>query len=167
MSDLLIQKTASISACRLFRYRLTRYWGPGPMLPFVMLNPSTADADFDDPTIRRCMSFARREGKGGIVVVNLYALRSPSPAILSDSPDPFGPDNGDALIDVADYAASNGVPIICAWGTKGDIRPGRVLAILSTLRSAGAELKCLRKTKAGHPWHPLYVRGDKELEAFS
>src|SRR3954470_11499675 len=88
-----IEKSAAFSSCMTWRYRLTRYWGPGSMLPFVMLNPSTADDEVDDPTIRRCMGFARREGLGGIVVANLYALRATYPKSLALHPDPDGPGN--------------------------------------------------------------------------
>lgn len=156
-------KEASISSCGTWRYRLTRYWGPGLMLPFVMLNPSTADAEIDDPTIRRCMSFARREGMGGIVVANLYALRATYPKSLALHPDPDGPGNLMHLETIALEAASDGVPIVCAWGAhRGD--QGKYVADL--LRRQGALLACLGKTKDGHPRHPLYVRADQALEAF-
>lgn len=160
-----IRKRAHISADGLYRYRLTRYWGPGYMLPFVMLNPSTADADIDDPTIRRCMGFARREGAGGIIVVNLYAYRATNPNVLRTVNDPFGPGNGDALANVALEGPAMGYPIVCAWGASGSLFGGDK-AFINQMQQAGAGLVCLGKTKNGHPRHPLYVRGDQPLEAF-
>src|SRR5689334_20041621 len=74
-----IVKSAVLSPCGLYRYRLTRRWGDGPALLFVMLNPSTADATEDDPTIRRCTGFAKREGMPAIEVVNLFAWRATDP----------------------------------------------------------------------------------------
>src|SRR5689334_16488446 len=77
-----VRKAASISECGRYRYSLHRWWGAGERLYFVMLNPSTADAEVDDPTIRRCMGFARTLGFDGIGVVNLYAFRATKPADL-------------------------------------------------------------------------------------
>ncbi len=91
MSDLFVTKEAVISDCGRYRYRLTRRWGDGPLLSFIMLNPSTADAEVDDPTIRRCMGFARRDGYGGIVVGNLYAFRTTKPKALFAADNPLGP----------------------------------------------------------------------------
>ena len=88
-----IERAAVISKCGAYRYSLTRKWSDAPLLSFVMLNPSTADAKEDDPTIRRCIGFARREGAGGLIVANLYALRSSSPEALWAARDPIGPQN--------------------------------------------------------------------------
>ena len=158
MNDMI--RTARISSCGAYRYRLTRWWGPGYMLPFVMLNPSTADADTDDPTIRRCMSFARRENAGGIVVVNQFAFRATSPDDLFKATDPYGPANDDSLWEVALEAAGTDMPIVCAWGSRGG-RSNRHVAIL---QRGNARLVCLGKTKDGYPRHPLYVRNDQPLE---
>ena len=87
-----MQKDADISPCKKYRYRLRRTWDERPPLPFVMLNPSRADAEKDDKTITRCIDFAMREGAGGIIVVNLYALREPHPPRLKEAEDPFGPE---------------------------------------------------------------------------
>lgn len=99
MSDTLfdmeqITKAAQLSDCGTYRYRLSRHWDvTRAALVYVMLNPSTADAEVDDQTIKRCMHYARREEFGGIEVLNLYALRSPYPAALWAHPDPVGPEN--------------------------------------------------------------------------
>jgi hypothetical protein len=163
--DLLLRRSADISACGAYRYRLTRSWGSGHMLPFVMLNPSTADADIDDPTIRRCMGFARREGAGGIVVVNLFAYRSVNPAVLHEVGDPFGPSNAAALADVArDAVRSSGV-VVCAWGASVSVR-GADRSAIRLLRHLGARLVTLGVTQAGHPRHPLYVKSNQSLVEF-
>jgi hypothetical protein len=160
-----VQKDAQISQCKKYRYRLTRIWDNRPLLPFVMLNPSWADHEKDDRTVSRCMEFAKREGAGGIVVVNLYASRSENPQTLRDEGDPFGPDNEAALIGVVTEAVRSGQPIVCAWGNDGPIRDGDRRA-MDILQRVGARLVCLGKTTAGHPRHPLYVAGDRLFEPF-
>lgn len=156
-SDLLGSATAVLSADGTYRYLLTRRWADGPAALFVMLNPSTADAFTPDPTITRCTGFARRWGYGGMSVVNLYGLRSTSPAALATHPDPVGPDNDEII------AAACREPqvhlVIAAWGTafRDADRPRKVTAIIT---QAGLAVSCLRVTRDGHPWHPLYVRGD-------
>lgn len=160
--DMAIARSAIISACGLYRYRLSRVWSEArAALPFVMLNPSTADADIDDPTIRRCMAFARRDDYGGIEVANLYALRATDPEALWQHPDPFGPENEGHLRDVALASVSYGTPVVCGWGAKGrdNTRAVRIMQL------AGARLVCLGKTKKGLPRHPLYLRGDQPFES--
>src|SRR5208283_4863268 len=158
-----VYRDAIISPCDNYRYSLVRQWDKSkPYLPFVMLNPSTADARQDDPTIRRCMSFARRERCGGIVVVNLYAFRSTDPKRLRNVEDPVGPLNKRVIYDAAIVAAEAGVPVICAWGVN-DVTQAAVGALVEA-REAGAKIKCLGKTAGGHPRHPLYVKGDQPLE---
>lgn len=157
-------KTAIISPCGRYRYNLTRQWQASCFsLPFVMLNPSTADADLDDPTIRRCMAFARRDGYGGISVFNLFALRATDPAELRKTSDPFGPENRKHLAELAIRAADFRVPIVCAWGTGGWLAD---TALIHLLANSGAELLCLGTTQAGHPKHPLYIKGSQPLEPF-
>jgi len=159
--DLLIARTAVISICGRYRYRLSRVWNEGrPSLPFVMLNPSIADGEIDDPTIRRCMGFARREGLGGIEVANLYAFRATDPETLWEQQDPAGPENEDHLHDIACASAAYGVPIVCGWGATG----GNSNRPIHIMQLAGADLVCLGRTKSGRPRHPLYVRGDQPFE---
>lgn len=161
-----IVRRATISPCGRYRYRLTRYWGPGLFLPFVMLNPSTADAEIDDPTIRRCMGFARREGFGGILVVNLYGLRATEPAELRKTADPFGPDNRKTLHNTAQEASLLETPIVCAWGANGWYQSAD-RDVTNLLRETGAKLVCLGTTKAGHPKHPLYIKSSEPLVPFA
>jgi hypothetical protein len=150
---------AAISDCGLYRYVLWRKWGDGPTCLFVMLNPSVADATQDDPTIRRCVGFAKREGCGKLAVVNLFAYRATKPADMLAAADPVGPDNDRHL---AEEAATAKV-IIAAWGDHGTHR-GRDRQVMKLL--AGREVWCLRRTKGGQPGHPLYVPAAQPLERF-
>lgn len=151
-------RTALISPCGTFRYKLARVWDTAlPALRFVMLNPSTADANVDDPTIRRCIGFSRREGYGGIEVLNLYALRATDPRRLALAPDADGPDNATYL----DAIACSGIPIVCAWGARGG---DRGIYMARRMACHGADLRCLGLTKGGHPSHPLYIKADQPLE---
>lgn len=165
MSDLLVRKAATLSDCGKYRYRLSRYWSIDECLTFVMLNPSTADDKIDDPTIRRCQSFARREGAGGVVILNLYAYRSTQPDALRHVNDPFGVGNRAAWAVGIGNAVKNNRPIVCAWGAHGIIHGG-YKTFIDDAQRGGARLVCLGKTKEGHPRHPLYVRGDQPFEAF-
>jgi hypothetical protein len=157
---------AEISPCGSYRYLLSRdpLSGSRPersSAVFCMLNPSTADAAQDDPTIRRCRGFARSWGCAGLVVVNLYALRSTKPDALWSHADPIGPLNDQWLQRVA---RENG-EVVCAWGANA--RADRVAAAVAIFRSAGARLWCLGTTASGAPRHPLYVRGDQSLVTFT
>lgn len=156
-------KSAMISECGKYRYTLTRVWDEThPKLPFCMLNPSTADAEQDDPTIRRCIAFAKRDGYGGVHIVNLFAYRATDPRELRTAADATGPDNATWLLDATAYAITHNVPFVCAWGSG--------ILWLSTnnmrriLRRSGARLVCLGTTNDGFPRHPLYVRADTPLE---
>lgn len=115
-----------------------------------MLNPSTADAALDDPTLRRCVTFAKAAGFSALQVVNLFAYRASDPAQLRTAPDPVGPDNDDYL---RRALTTPGVKV-AAWGVHS--RPDRVGLVKSI---AGGALHCLGVTRDGHPRHPLYVAG--------
>lgn len=156
MRDQLTETDAVISDCGRYRYRLTRRWGEGPACGFIMLNPSTADAETDDPTIRRCISFAKREGCGGLVVVNLYAFRATKPADLwaIDPQDRIGGPQAEIEFHRAIHEAEI---MIAAWGA--DTKRAEHWIV----ERFGSSLMCLGKTKQGHPRHPLYVRGDAPL----
>lgn len=153
--------SAVISECGAYRYHLTR--GSGRLLPFVMLNPSTADSDVDDPTIRRCRAFATREGYQGIEVVNLYALRSIEPKALLEADYPVGTDN-DYWLDRIGHLHRHGRIVAAwgAWGGKDHLR--HAVTCMGALTRYGARLVCLGKTGSGAPRHPLYVRGATPLE---
>lgn len=151
------RRHASISANGQYRWSLHREWREplawSRWVTFVMLNPSTADAEVDDPTIRRCIGFAKALGGTGLAVVNLYALRATQPADLWKSADPVGPANDEHLALFFGMAARHDFPIIAAWGSHA--KADRVEAVL---RLPGAErLQALHVTKSGAPGHPLYL----------
>lgn len=151
--------TAQLSPCGAYRYLLTRQWGTGPVMCWIMLNPSTATADADDPTVTRCQRFARRGGCGGLVIVNLFGLRSPSPRVLLYHPEPNGPGNDETVF----AQASQANIVVAAWGAAGSwprlaSRRSAVLEMLS-----GIPLWCLGVTQGGEPRHPLMVRTETPL----
>lgn len=158
------EDTALFSADRAYRYVLTRTWGDGQPVVWIMLNPSTADAFSEDPTSRRCRDFTRRlaPDAGGLVIVNLYSLRATDPAELWTHPDPVGP-AGDYYLG---SRAISGRLVIAAWGTHG-ARHGRGAQVAAELTAAGVKLWCLGVTKNGHPKHPLYLAGDTSLVPYA
>jgi hypothetical protein len=153
---------AGLSPCGRYRYWLTRTWDPAvPPVCWLMLNPSTADASIDDPTIRRCMAFARAWGAGGIAVVNLFALRATDRRELRRHPHPVaeqGIGGTHPLYENVNDAwiinQSDGRRLIVAWGCEGT-HLARDRAVLKLL--ANRRVECLGVTKDGHPRHPLYL----------
>lgn len=159
---------ALLSPCRGYRYALTRMWGSGPIAVFMMLNPSTADALDDDATIRRCVGFARREGCGGLVVINTFALRSTDPANLATNPDAVGPNNAQVVQTVLAVAKAGGHPVIAAWGADSYlVRSGHIHTVAAWIAEVGVDLKCLGVTQAGHPKHPVRLHSDTPLVAYT
>lgn len=140
--------SAILSPDRVYRYSLTRSWGPGPTVLFVGLNPSTADETTDDPTIRRCVGFARDWGYGRLQMANLFAYRATAPAKLLAAHAPVGPQNDQHLVTLANEAEL----VVAAWGSKGSYL-GRDLSVRKLL----PRLHYLRLTRGGHPGHPLYL----------
>lgn len=134
-----------------YRYRLTRVWDASlPTITFVLLNPSTADAVDLDPTLRRCVTFSKRDGFGSMTILNLYAYRTSSPTVMLAASDPIGPENDRMLSEATGT-------VVAGWGTNAN--PARVAHALTLL----PPLKALKITKHGHPQHPLYVKGDSPL----
>lgn len=158
-----MKKTATLSNCGAYRYMLGRSWDQSlPVLAFVMLNPSTADADQDDPTIRKCIGFAKRLGFGAITVVNLYAFRATLPVDLKSAGYPVGPGNDDFI----EIAVNDGADaVICAWGSnaKGLARPGEVVALL---KRWGRKPMALRINAGGIPAHPLMLPYSCQLQEY-
>lgn len=155
--------SATISDCGRYRYDLTRQWGDERTLLWCMLNPSTADAEVDDPTIRRCVGFSRREGYGRLVVVNLFAFRATEPDELLRTTDPYGPLNSRTI---GSHLADERVDrLVVAWGAwfrqhskRLWLTRPRIEGILPTV--------CLGVTKTGAPRHPLYVKADEPFTAW-
>lgn len=156
----------------IYRYDLQRRWRvDGPLLTFVMLNPSTADASSDDPTIRRCIGFAKRDGFAGIRVVNLFAFRATDPDVLLHLEDDVrtGPRNVAAIEAAIDAAVADRAPVVAAWGSwwRDHAKPGRMTRpnVEAMARAKVWNLSCLGVTKDGEPRHPLFVRRDAPLVA--
>lgn len=154
---------AVLSSDGAHRYTLTREWDQfSGKVNWVMLNPSTADAEHDDPTIRKCMKFARRWGFGGIYVTNLFAFRTKSPSELTKAVDPIGPDN-DAWLKTA--VGGSGLTVL-GWG-GASIAKERAKVVVPMLLEHGAErhanIAVLRQNIDGSPIHPLYVPDNQQL----
>ena len=153
---------AEISDCGLYRYRLWRRWDRGPKILWIMLNPSTADARDDDPTIRRCAGFTRAWGCDAFEVVNLFALRATNPRELRDHSDPWGPQNSATLLSSMRRRWRH---IVAAWGANSNPSPSHIRGAESHIRRISFDLlECLGVTMHGHPRHPLYVPKAQRLE---
>lgn len=153
---------AIISDCGQYRYWLERKI-EGRLKAacvFIMLNPSIADAELDDPTIRRCKGFAQRFACNKLVVVNMFSYRATKPINLYKADDPVGPKN-DSYIQKA--LALPGIKF-CAWGAN-DVR-GRDQLVRRLADRTGAGLCCLGRTKSGAPRHPLYAAADAPMETW-
>ena len=147
---------AAFSPCRRWRYRLTREWWEGSgTVTFIMLNPSTADERRNDPTVRRCIGYAKAWGHARLHVLNIFALRATDPGRLITAPEPVGAGN-DA--EIAETLLDTDV-VVCAWGTMGGLA-GRDAEVMRLIREADQEPQALRVTKLGHPQHPLYLPAD-------
>ncbi|WP_373086304.1 DUF1643 domain-containing protein [Sneathiella sp.] len=143
---------AEFSSCGDYRYRLWRRWADGPMVTFIMLNPSTADATRNDPTIERCHRRAVDMGFAALDVVNIFAFRATDPKELKKSPDPVGPENDAALLS----STASAKMVVCAWGGHGHHRH-RHEEICHLLNDTGITPYVLSLTAAGLPGHPLYL----------
>ncbi len=157
-------KSAEISECGRWRYRLTRLWDRGSQpLVFVLLNPSVADSVVDDPTIFRCISFARRDGFGGIEVLNLFALRTTQPARLKIVEDPVGPNNWRTWAGVLDHHKA----VVFGWGaSKGTDKGEQIRRLMKLCHSRHVQPTCLGTTKDGSPRHPLFLGSDTQREGW-
>jgi hypothetical protein len=155
-----MKRDAEFSSCGSYRYSLSRVWDESlPAVLFIMLNPSSADGTKDDPSIRRCISYAKDWGFGSLFVGNLFALKSTKPAGLLDSKDPTGAENQKSLLKMTRQCKL----IICAWGN------GPTLKKLSAYspeylvqKNLNNKLYCLTLSLDGIPCHPLYL--PKHLE---
>ncbi len=151
-------RSAVISDDERYRYLLTRTWDEAkPVILFVMLNPSTADAYEDDPTIRRCVSFAKRDGYGGLEVTNLYAYRSTKPEELWRVFDPVGPENDYHIMRATERCAQR----VAAWGANAKSARSRIV------RKMLIDPCVLGLTKKGFPKHPLYISAKQPFELWS
>ncbi len=148
----MMDKGANISTCGKYRYSLWRIWDNSKKaVAFIGLNPSTADETNDDPTIRRCIGFAKSWGYGGIYMLNIFAFRATDPANLKKAALPVGYNNNFYL---TERVRESGVAIAC-WGVHGayESRGVKVIELLGR-----GNLFCLGLTRDGHPKHPLYLK---------
>lgn len=151
-------KGADISPFGKYRYNLWRIWDSDkPLMVWILLNPSTADAEKDDPTIRRCINFSRQWGFGGMHVVNLFTLRVTNPQELKNSDNPIGDCNNSLLSRYSEWYK------VAGWGNGGLLKD-RDFQVIKILKHPVHPIYCLGKTELGLPRHPLYVRSDKKLE---
>ena len=144
------------SPCKQYRYALWRVWTAAPkrVCMVIGLNPSTANETENDPTVRRCISFAQRERCDALVMTNIFAFRATDPEVMKSTAEPTGSENNDWLIRCSSLATV----VIAAWGVHGEYR-GRAGEVAELIPG----LLCLGTTNDGHPRHPLYVKGDTPL----
>ena len=160
VSDLFMRRSAVISPCKLYRYTLSRVWDDGlPVLVVCMLNPSTADDQVEDPTLLALIHFAKLWGYGGLLIVNLYAYRSSSPAEMMKAGSAVGPDNGLHMTNALVTAnMRGGGRLLAAWGNGGNVDFGygdRAEWFRARARLNMLELICLGTTMGGSPKHPM------------
>lgn len=155
-------RSAIFSSCRCYRYVLWRDWS-SELFPdlgtamFIGLNPSTADEVEDDPTVRRCINFAKSWGYSRLCMTNIFGYRATDPKVMKSVEEPIGEENNSYLCQLASEAAI----VIAAWGVHGEYldRGNRVAELIP-------DLHCLGYTKHRHPRHPLYVIGSQVPEPF-
>lgn len=145
-----MRMSATLSPCGRYRYTLSRVWNDSlPKVMFIGLNPSTADDKEDDPTIAKCIRFAKNWGFGSLTMMNLFAFRATDPDVMKAAEDPVGSANDDVLLSVA----FNADLIVAAWGVHGTH-----LGRSAEVKAMFPELHYIKLTKAGHPGHPLYLK---------
>lgn len=157
--------SAIFSTCGQYRYLLTRRLcahdsqsmrAQDKVATMIMLNPSTADATRNDPTIRRCIGFAQQWGCGTLQVLNLFAVRATLPQAMKEAADPVGPDNYKWFAQTLMAAPVELHVVVCAWGVHGAFR-GQDRVVLGWLHELGITSFALGTTREGHPRHPLYL----------
>ena len=154
----IIYKNATFSNCRKYRYSLSRIWDKKKKLVlFIGLNPSTANEEVDDPTIRRCVNYVQNWGYGGLIMVNLFAYRVMLPSGLKKVKYPIGEDNDKYIMTLSKKADIT----IAAWGNNGNLY-GRDKQVFDLIPN----LMCLKLNKSGQPAHPLYLKKNIKLTKF-
>ena len=153
-----MKKNAFLSNCGQYRYILTRVWDSSlGFVRFILLNPSTADHEQDDPTVRRCVNYAKSWGCGGLEILNLFAYRATSPKELKNADRPIGSINDLFLVGDMPGTEYSAAPkyVICGWGTHG-----RFMDRGSDVMEMLGRVHCLKINGDGTPGHPLYLRAD-------
>lgn len=159
-----MHKTAILSDCGIYRYKLTRHWPRGffgsrqpRSIVFIGLNPSTADDKEDDNTIRRCIDFAKRWDYDGLIMLNLFAFRNRDPKVLCNHPMYVGPDNDRHILETVE---ENPHIVACWGGDKVITQSNRDKQVVELINRP---MLCLGYTKFCHPLHPLFVPASTEL----
>jgi hypothetical protein len=167
MTGLLIRRSAVISDCGKFRYRLERHMGwPGRRVAVIMVNPSTADAEVDDATVTKLMGFAHRNQWGQLIVGNKFAHRSKDVTTLGLAEEPIGPENDRHL----ELIMRDAELVIVAWGPLTKLPPrlrSRWKEVVAIADRVGVQPQCLGTAKDGHPRHPLMQAYDTPLTAWT
>lgn len=145
-----MKKDAALSKCRKYRFALWRTWDESkPYAMFIGLNPSTADETEDDPTIRRCINFAKSWGYGGLCMTNLFAYRATEPSEMLGAEEPIGAENDPWLVEIS----KNAGVVVAAWGNHGG-HLGRSRDVVQLI----PDLHYLKLNATGEPGHPLYLK---------
>jgi len=156
--------SAEFSDDEVYRYTLTRQWDDGPCVGWILYNPSTATATTDDPTIRKCIGFARRWGFGRLVILNLYSIRGTDPRTPAKHPDPIGSRNDEFTAKICGDADE----VVFAWGCAQHMKTigERIAQVTAIVKAAGKVPVCLGYRGDGHPRHPLMLKYDTPREKF-
>jgi len=146
-----------------YRYTLWRKWDDqAPRILFVMLNPSRANEEINDQTIRTCIGFAMHQKFGSMEVVNLFAYRTSDPRILMRARNPIGKDNDAFILDGCQRSST----IVLAWGNHGRHLERSNYVVSDLIQQTKQNVVCLGITKEGFPRHPLYVKRTTNLVPF-
>jgi hypothetical protein len=157
-----LENDAVISDCGKYRYLLRRTWDHSkPRALLIMLNPSTADAKLDDPTIRSCVRLISGLHYGSMEVVNIFGWRATYPDELPKQADPIGPMN-ERIVDAAIRRCD---VVICAWGANA-MAARKSQYLCARIQSVKPGIYCFGTTKSGAPKHPLYVKSGTPLVTF-
>lgn len=153
---------AKFSDDRKYRYTLWREWDKSKgTAVFIGLNPSTADETEDDPTVIRCINYAKMWGYGKMYMLNIFGFRATDPKVMKAEEWPVGLRNDKHLVDICSKVDL----VVCAWGVNGKHR-GRGDQVATLLECWDIPMTCLTVTKAGHPGHPLYLSGQLKPQLF-
>lgn len=168
-----MQNKCLFSPCRNYRYSLrhdiasagTDFFAAEESAKghavWIALNPSKADEERLDPTLKRIRVFSAAFGFGGFVMLNLFAWRETKSKKLPKVAEPIGPENDRVILETAKAAPY----VICCWGTSGSLLK-RDEAVVAMLKANGIKTMYLRKTKDGYPEHPLYIPGETEPKEY-
>lgn len=169
----------AFSQNRQYRYSLTHRWDEVQPLPlgaehskteytgprlvaWIGLNPSTADENTLDATLRRVKAFSSAWGYDGFVMLNLFAWRDKSPKEMMKVRDPVGHENDTHILKHVALVDR----VVCAWGNFGGYL-SRVEKVVRLLETTKAEIVCLDRNANGSPKHPLYIQGSAVPQPFT